>query len=311
MTNIMMIVLLFVSIAWSKDSRRYVCYTQKDAKGIYTGCSLHRQKCTKYHKKHFGKYPNEAGTYQALLRCTHATPRKTSKPIILKQIGMKKTGRGKRYQNFGLSGENKQNDYSQRLRNMIYTPRPGFIKKHRNGLDLFILDRIEKGYMAFYRSALSSSTYLFEAVIYSPKGNVVAEISLSNLIHSKYALEVQDIRYKEGILYFNAPSPTYAFTTKGRSAALYAYDLTEKKLLWRSRYLISNNIFLVEDDYIISGYGFSGERDYLYFIDRSSGKVLLKKRLDSAHNYLEIQGNKLFVITYNRLYTFLIETKKD
>jgi len=307
--KIVMVWLLFIGAVWSQESRRYVCYTKKDIKGIYIGCTLSHDSCQKRSMMHFGKYPDKSSTRKALFRCQHAIPRKKAKKTALRQISVEKVGTKNSYERFGLSGTNKQDRYYERLRSMIISPLPGFIKKQRKGLELFVLDNIAEGYMALYRSPMSSGTYLFEVLIYSKKGQVLDEVDLSELIRSGYKLEVQDIRLKDGILYFNAASATYASATKGRSAALYAYDLLHKKLLWKSKYLVSNDIFLVEDGYIISGYGFTGERDHLYLLDRETGKVLSKKRLDSAHDYLEIQGDRLYVITYHRFYTFKIEGK--
>ena len=229
------------------------------------------------------------------------------KKIRLKQTHVENIGTKNHYTSFGLSGNNKQQTYFDRLREMITTPVPSFIKREIDGLKLFILDQTAKGYMALYRSPLSAEKYHFKVLVSSDNAEVSNKIDLLNLVGSKYNLEVQDVRLKDDILYFNAPSVTYASSTKGKSAALYAYDLLHHKLLWKSHYLVSNNIFLVEDDFIVSGYGFTAERDWLYILDRASGKVLAKKRLDSAPYYLEMQGNKLFVITYNKFYTFEIE----
>ncbi len=91
---------------------------------------------------------------------------------------------------------------------------------------------------------------------------------------------------------------------KGRCSTLYAYDPQKKKLLWHSRYRVSNDIFLVTDRLVITGYGFTQEPDYLYLLRKRDGKMLKKIKLDSAHDYLEMVGDKLHVMTYSRHVVF-------
>ncbi len=121
---------------------------------------------------------------------------------------------------------------------------------------------------------------------------------------------VHDLRYEKDILYFNAACLIYAKEQKGKCSTLYAYDTKKKKILWHSQYLTSNNIFILTDKLLITGYGFTSESDYLYVIRKIDGKVLKKIKLDTAHNYLEVIENTLHVITYNKHYTFSLEVKE-
>jgi len=111
--------------------------------------------------KHFGRYPSLRSTRAALLRCQHSTPKKKMKKIKIKQTHVENIGTKKRYEDFGLYGDNKQQEYTERLRSMIMTPVPDFIRREIGGLKLFILDKTPKGYMALYRSALSEEKYRF------------------------------------------------------------------------------------------------------------------------------------------------------
>lgn len=224
--------------------------------------------------------------------------------VRLVQVDVEPIGSRTSYESLGLRGGNKQSNYYQRFRRMIDSSAPTQIKRVLEGLELVILDRSGQGYLALYRSPIASKDNRFVVVRYDREGRESDRVELTPFVTARYPLEVQDIRLDGEVLYFNASSPTYASKTKGKSSALYAYDLRKHTLLWRSNYLRSNNIFLVSECCLITGYGFTREPDYLYLIDKTTGKVRDHTKLDTAHSYLEIQGNRLYVMTYNRLYTF-------
>lgn len=112
---------------------------------------------------------------------------------------------------------------------------------------------------------------------------------------------------KDNILYISHSHNTYAISSNGMNAYITAIDLSDMKVLWRSEALVSNayNILIV-DDVIISGYGFTDEADYLYQLDRTTGKVLDKTLLATAASYIILKEEKLYVRTYNRDYVFEI-----
>ena len=56
---------------------------------------------------------------------------------------------------------------------------------------------------------------------------------------------------------------------------MFAYDLENEKLLWRSADQSYNSMnFVVEGDVLICGYGFTAEDDYLYQLDKNTGEVI-------------------------------------
>lgn len=56
---------------------------------------------------------------------------------------------------------------------------------------------------------------------------------------------------------------------------MFAYDLENEKLLWRSADQTYNSMnFLVKGDVIFCGYGFTAEDDYLYQLDKNTGGVI-------------------------------------
>lgn len=103
------------------------------------------------------------------------------------------------------------------------------------------------------------------------------------------------------VLYVEHTHLTYARETRGRNAYVSAIDLETRKTLWRSPALVANaRTFVVAGDLIVSGYGFTAEDDYLYLLDRRTGKVLDRLRVPSAPEVIKLRGDSLFVRTYDR-----------
>lgn len=110
---------------------------------------------------------------------------------------------------------------------------------------------------------------------------------------------------RDGVLYVANFHRTYARSSKGLNAFLTAIDIGHAQVLWRSRPLVSNaNNFVVLDDVIVTGYGFTAEPDYLYVINRTSGAIVQTVRLRSAPEYILLKGTKLFVRSYDTDYVF-------
>jgi hypothetical protein len=112
---------------------------------------------------------------------------------------------------------------------------------------------------------------------------------------------------KNNILYVSHSHTTYAKSSKNMNAYITAIDLSDMSILWRTKSLVSNSAnFVIVNDVIISGYGFTDEPDYLYQIDMYTGKVLSKTALKTAASYIVKKGNALYVSTYNTNYIFSI-----
>lgn len=108
-------------------------------------------------------------------------------------------------------------------------------------------------------------------------------------------------REVDGVLYVENAHLTYASATDGRNAYVSAIDIDARKTLWRSRALVANaGTFVVTDNFIVSGYGFTAEPDYLYLLDRRTGKVLDRLPVASAPEVIKLRGDRLHVRTYDR-----------
>ena len=88
------------------------------------------------------------------------------------------------------------------------------------------------------------------------------------------------------------------------SCFMFAYDLENNKLLWRSGDQTCNIMnFIVKKDVIICGYGFTSEKDYLYQLNLHTGEVIASLELKKQPDLLVPQDNMLYVHTYSYNYT--------
>ena len=88
------------------------------------------------------------------------------------------------------------------------------------------------------------------------------------------------------------------------SCFMFAYDLENNKLLWRSGDQTCNTMnFIVKKDVIICGYGFTSEKDYLYQLNLHTGEVIASLELKKQPDLLATQDNMLYVHTYSYNYT--------
>jgi hypothetical protein len=110
-----------------------------------------------------------------------------------------------------------------------------------------------------------------------------------------------------GLLYVETAHSTYAKSSYGLNAYLNAIDLKTKKLRWRSPALVANaSNFVLLDDVIVSGYGFTAEPDYLYALDRATGKVVGRVMLPTGPELIVRHGNVLTVTTYDHRLTIRV-----
>jgi len=110
---------------------------------------------------------------------------------------------------------------------------------------------------------------------------------------------------KDGIFYGASVLNGYA---QPDTCFMFAYDLINDKLLWRSADQSYNTMnFVVKGDIILCGYGFTSEKDYLYQINRNTGEVIDRLELASKPDLLVEQDGKLYVHTYNCNYVIEME----
>jgi hypothetical protein len=163
-------------------------------------------------------------------------------------------------------------------------------------------------YNALLLASLNLSTKVFEYGLdfknygYSPE-NIPEERQFTHqYIH--WASQVEDI------LYVSHGHNTYARSSKGRTGYVTAINIKDNRVLWTSPALISNSRnFEIIDDYLITGYGFTEEPDFLYVLRRKTGDVTQKIPLKSGPDYIIRKNNDIFVRTYDTDYIFRIKRK--
>ncbi len=108
---------------------------------------------------------------------------------------------------------------------------------------------------------------------------------------------------KDGIFYGASVTNGYAGPD---SCFMFAYDLEQDKLLWRSADQSYNSInFVVKGDVILCGYGLTAQDEYLYQINRNTGEILDRLELKKMPDLLVEQDGKLYVHTYS--YDYVID----
>jgi len=113
---------------------------------------------------------------------------------------------------------------------------------------------------------------------------------------------------RDGILYVSHHHMTYAKSSGGMNAYITAIDLASGNVIWRSRPLVSNaQNFVITDDAIIAGYGFTAEDDFVNILDRHTGKVVTSVKVKTGPSQLALGDGKLFVRAYNADYVFQVK----
>ena len=208
----------------------------------------------------------------------------------------------------GLTMVNKPNGTMYRLREEIQVdylkPSP-----RTRSLKQIITGKTDYGHFALYRKDLGATDYSFIVTLYDEKDDMYAEIDL-NEVSDNYDCELQAIRYEKERLYYNFACPSYSSGLNGQCSSLYCFDIAKNKVIWKTPYLTSNDIFVIHGNYIICGYGFTGEKDYVFLVNKETGKVLSKVLIKSSPQYIEVKNGHIFVVDYNdNVYDFVIANK--
>ena len=114
---------------------------------------------------------------------------------------------------------------------------------------------------------------------------------------------------EDGIFYGASVRNGYA---QSNTCFMFAYDLENDKLLWRSADQTYNSMnFVVKGDVILCGYGFTAEPDYLYQINRNTGEVIDRLSLKKAPDLIVEQDGKLYVHTYSYNYVIGMDVPNE
>ena len=108
------------------------------------------------------------------------------------------------------------------------------------------------------------------------------------------------------ILYVSNSHSTYAESSANKNAYITAINLKDNSIIWRSEPLTSNCNFTIIKDNIVCGYGFTAEPDFIYIINKYSGRRLEKIKLNSGPSCILEKNETLYVRTYDTDYKFNI-----
>jgi hypothetical protein len=146
---------------------------------------------------------------------------------------------------------------------------------------------------------------------------IVADLSFENYIYAPKIMEankdfasqeISMVKIQNEILYFSHYATSYAEYTYGLNGYITAYDLRSDKIKWTTNPLVCNSDFQIYGNYIITGYGFTLEPDYMSIVDIRTGQTINKINLADAPAYIRLNGNKIFVHTYSHEYVFGIKS---
>lgn len=214
-----------------------------------------------------------------------------------------------------VSTKNKPNGYIYRLREEKQCADLPQVDETK-GLELFISEKIDIGWLGFYRLPMGDNNYDFVVVLYDHDKQPQTMVNLCDVTNNRYC-EVQDVRWDADnhYLLFNMACPSYASEIGGKGSKLYCYDIDKHRIVWETDYLVSNDIFILDHNYVFCSYGFTSEKKFLFMLDKLTGKVYSKLPMVYSVQYMELQEKNgkelLYVVDYNNhLYTFAVSNSQ-
>ena len=176
---------------------------------------------------------------------------------------------------------------------------PAWAARSYRGSELVLAVRQPGRTFLAYGESGGPTRYL---VAKGPRRGTRYALEITNLgrASNTWPLELRWAREVGGILYVANAHRTYASTTRNRNGYLTAIDLRTNRILWQSPSLVANaDGFAIVGDVIVSGYGFTAEQDYLYALDRGTGRVLARLQLPTGPERITSKGTTLTVRTYD------------
>jgi PQQ enzyme repeat len=113
------------------------------------------------------------------------------------------------------------------------------------------------------------------------------------------------------IVYVSTGINGYSNDIGGKTGYLSAINTKTGKVIWHAGPLVANAFsFTVLEEVIVCGYGFTKEPDFLYVIDKKTGRTVQKIALKSAAEFIAVEpsegitGDRVFVRCYDTDYVF-------
>lgn len=98
--------------------------------------------------------------------------------------------------------------------------------------------------------------------IYDKDEKPLYTIDLGQVSGNDYC-EVQDVRWDADThnLLFNMACPSYASGVNGKGSKLHCYNPERRQMVWSTDWLTSNDIFILDSQYVFCSYGFTSEKN--------------------------------------------------
>jgi hypothetical protein len=177
------------------------------------------------------------------------------------------------------------------------TPVPAWAPRRHRGGDLVVAATQPGTTLLGYGDPGGLARFLVAA---GPAHRTKHELDVTSLGRSSWPLELRWARLVGGVLFVANAHRTYSATTGRRNGYLTAVDPSSGRIIWQSPALVANaDRFVVVGDVIVTGYGFTAERDWLYVLDRRTGRVLDRLAVPSAPERITARGRTLGVRTYD------------
>lgn len=110
----------------------------------------------------------------------------------------------------------------------------------------------------------------------------------------------------DSLLYLNISHRTYAEDCP-INAFMICVDINSGEVMWISEPLVSNSDdFARYGDNMITGYGFTAEDDFIYILNRYTGKISEKIKVKKSPDHFAFVNHDLWVRTYSYDYEFSI-----
>lgn len=166
-----------------------------------------------------------------------------------------------------------------------------------------------------YRSDRNNDNLADKLEIYDNEFNIVASWDFSQFINPNndgneytkesvlWAQESPDGK----VLYVNVAHMSYS-ANQPETGFIMAINLDDGSILWKSKCLVANSYnFVVKGDTIFCGYGFTDEDDYIYALDRRTGKIIDTYSVSTCPDFLYEREGLLFVKCYDSVYVYDIK----
>lgn len=181
---------------------------------------------------------------------------------------------------------------------------PDWLVLRRGVLELYLLDETAEAYIALYREPYDArptgcsargprahQNCEFVLVNYARDQSERWVLRLNDYFSRPDHLELQDVRYAGGVVYFNEACQSYSREAGGRCSSLIGLDPMTREVRLRTPPLVSNGEIAVLDSCVITAYGFTGEKDQLALVSRDDGRVLARMDLPVAAAHLTITSS--------------------